>query len=414
MEPISCTHDKFDFTRTKKPLKRIVRLKQKPKRKATAPETQAESLSTQDIDVSNLPPAALCRYTVYIHHSTNRPSLRAIAEGLGAAVVTEMTSATTHLVIEPKGDPKAMKVVKQALANGIICSSPQWLIECYEKKMYLSAVHFPYAMEKETHVLGSHPSETAFVSDPFNNDYIDFDAEESRRANGGQTNLDGFITRGGQGSNTLVQENAGGGEGELSTPLHSYQPFDDGGAGGGGDDDYDPMPSTSQAYDTQDSTLEEEEEEMKREFYYNSNDSSAVANSAPIETTEQETEEERRLAVEKGLQAREAIKQRLARIEKEPERQRKTLPAGFGQPLKIWYGEHAVRSEEARKRKAVQSVLGDYTAPADQQQQQQRVRSSSVATTASSSSTSATRRQPTASTTHRQPVQYYQLKKPKV
>ncbi|CAO3623842.1 unnamed protein product [Mucor fragilis] len=406
MEPISCTHDKFDFTRTKKPLKRIMRTKQKPKRKATAPETQAESMSTQDIDVSNLPPAALGRYTVYIHHSTNRPRLRVIAEGLGAAVVTEMTSATTHLVIEPKGDPKAMKVVKQALANGIICSSPQWLTECYEKKMYLSAVHFPYAMEKETYVLGSHPSETTFVSDPFNNDYIDFDAEESRRANGGQTNLDGFITRGGQDSNASMQEDdtAAAGEGGLSIPLHSYQQFGD-------DNDHVYMPSTNQAYNTQASTLEEEEE-MRREFYYNSNDSSAATTSAPIETTAQEAEEEKKQAEEKALQAQQAIRQRLSRMEKEPERPRKTLQSGFGERLRIWYGEHAVRSEEARKRKAVQSVLGGHATPADQQQ---RLRSSSVAATkASSSSTSTTRRQPAASTTHRQPVQYHQLKKPKV
>ncbi|KAF1806082.1 hypothetical protein FB192DRAFT_1348765, partial [Mucor lusitanicus] len=184
MEHISPTHDNFDFVRTKKPLKRIIRAKQKTKRRTSIPETQVESISTQDIHVDDLPPV-LARYTIYIHHSTSRTRLAVIAEGMGATVVSEMTSATTHLVIDPKNDAKAMKVVKQALANGVICSSPQWLIECYEKKVYLSAVHFPYAMEKDAHVL----SEPALVSDPFANDYVDFDAEESRRANGGQTNL---------------------------------------------------------------------------------------------------------------------------------------------------------------------------------------------------------------------------------
>ncbi|GAN01909.1 hypothetical protein MAM1_0013d01346 [Mucor ambiguus] len=403
MEPISCTHDKFDFTRSKKPLKRIVRVKQKTRRKASIPETQVVSMSTQEIDVSNLP-LVLAKYTIYIHHSTNRTSLRVIAEGLGAVVVTDMTSATTHLVIEPKGNSTAMKVVRQALTNGIICCSPQWLMECYEKKTYLSAVHFPYAMEKDTHVLGSDPAETALVSDPFANDYIDFDAEESRRANGGQTNLDEFVTRKRQhqqDSNVLTEEDVaalGSGRGS-STPLDSYQHFND----------HASIASTSQTYHTQGGTLDEKEE-MTREFYYNSNDSSvATTHSALIETAVQETEEEtlrrKRQAEEKALQAQQAIQQRLSTMEREPQRPKKKLQSGFGERLRIWYGEHAVGSEEARKRKAVQSLLGGgHGAPTgpQQQQQQQRLRPSSSA-----------RRQNTTSTARRQPVQGHQLKKPK-
>ncbi|KAK4515334.1 Hydroxyacid-oxoacid transhydrogenase [Mucor velutinosus] len=413
MEPISCTHDKFDFTRTKKPLKRIIRIKQKTKRKTTIPESQVESMSTQDIDVSNLP-SVLGEYTIYIHHSTNRFSLRVIAEGLGAAVVTEMTGATTHLVIEPKGDPKAMKVVKQALANGIICSSPQWLMECYEKKMYFSAVHFPYAMQKDTHVLGSNPAEMTPVSNPFDNEYIDFDAEESRKANGGQTNLDQFITRGRQQDSDGVVGEDGAAAGGISTPLDSYQQFD-------GEIS---MPSTSQTCNTQGGILEEDEE-MRREFYYNSNDRSVASRPSSVETTVQETEEEKRQAEEKALQAQQAIQQRLSTMEREPQRSKKTLQSGFGERLRIWYGEHAIRSEEARKRKAVQSVLGGSSGstPAgqqqqQQQQQQQRLRPSSVAATVShastSASTSTTRRQPAASTRRRQPVQHHQLKRPRV
>ncbi|KAF1798548.1 hypothetical protein FB192DRAFT_1450040 [Mucor lusitanicus] len=155
------------------------------KRRTSIPEAQVESISTQDIHVADLPPV-LAKCTICIHHSTNRTCLALIAEGMGATVVSQLTSATTHLVIDPKNDAEAMEVVKQALANNVICSSPRWLMECYEKKMYFSAAYFPYIIKRGAHLW----SEPALVSDSFAIDHIDFDAEESRRADRGQPNLD--------------------------------------------------------------------------------------------------------------------------------------------------------------------------------------------------------------------------------
>ncbi|OAD04065.1 hypothetical protein MUCCIDRAFT_110945 [Mucor lusitanicus CBS 277.49] len=78
-------------------------------------------------------------------------------------------------------------------------------------------------------------------------------------------------------------------------------------------------------------------------------------------TRQQETEEEalrKRQAKERALQIKEEIRRRLAAAPTEPPRQKETLPSGFGEPMRIWYGEHPRLSEEARIRKAMQSVLG--------------------------------------------------------
>lgn len=389
MEPINCTHENFDFTRTTKTLKRIIKVKQKPRRKCkpideVVEEEEVDTFSLQDNNLPNV----LSKCTIYIHHTTNRTKLKVIAEGLGAVVVSEMTNPTTHLVIEPKGDPKATKIVKQAAAKGIICASPQWLTECYEKREYLSAIHFPYAMEKDTHVLGSDASEIAPLSNPFGTDYIDFDAQENRRANGGQTNLDGFITRR-QENNASVEEHAAG----PSTPFESHQQF-------GHVISLFENQSDDAALNTQ-GTLDEHEE-MKREFYYNDSRSSATSNAA-LPESEEDLLEQRRQAEERVLRANQAIQEKLSRVEKDPPRAKKTLQSGFGERLRIWYGEHSVRPLDAKKKRAVQSVLGPH--------QQRQLRPPPGVATTSSASTSANS---AASNTRRTSVQHHLSKKPKI
>lgn len=362
MDSISCTHDSFNFKRTTKSINKVNKVKQKVRRKVIIEEEQDDNL-VEDIDTTELP-IVLQNYALYIHQSANRNRLKAIAEALGAVVRPDVTTSTTHVVIEPKGDPKLLKLIKQALSKGITCASPQWLIDCYEKKEYCSATYYPYAMDMDAHILSSNPTDITPISNPFGTSFIDYDAEESKRANGGQTNLDGFITRTGN-----LAENA-----MEPASLENIQNAD--------------VYSTS--LDTQPNSMAsyapdvlDEQEEMAREFYYNSNgeaSTSSAINLASIETqqeTEEELEEKRKQAEQRSLKAQQVIQQRIAQLEKEkrePPRAKKTLQSGFGERLKIWYGEQAVHQEDTRKRRVIQSVIGN------QPQQQQQQRLSSTAT----------------------------------
>ncbi|CEP13900.1 hypothetical protein [Parasitella parasitica] len=354
-----CKHDNYSFKSKidigKRMLKTKPKAKSKTKRKniATAAASTKEEVDTSinDIDTDNLP-NLLDNYVIYIHNSPNYHVLKAIAEGFGATVMSDISTSTTHVVVEPKGDPKLLKLVKQASSKRIICASPQWLLDCYEKKAYYSAIHYPYSMDKEVHILNLDSAEAPSIFDPFGTTYIDYDAQENRRANGGQTKLDGFITRAG----------ADTPDSDFSDNLHNQDgiraPFDS------------TAPYSSDELD--------EQEEMAREFYYNSNGeaSTFAATISPSMKAEPETEEEvqerRKEAEERAFKAKQIIEQRMSRLEKEPSRSKKAIQSGFGERLRIWYGEQTVRQEDSRKRRIVQSVLGN--------QQHQRASSSSTST----------------------------------
>ncbi|KAG2214959.1 hypothetical protein INT46_004760 [Mucor plumbeus] len=360
MDSISCTHDSFNFKRTEKSVKKVNKVKQKAKRRVIIEEE--DDALVEDIDTTDLP-IVLQNCTLYIHQSANRNRLKAIAEALGAVVRSDVTTSTTHVVIEPKGDPKLLKLIKQVLSKGITCASPQWLIDCYEKKEYCSATYYPYAMDMDAHILSSNPTDITPISNPFGTSFIDYDAEESKRANRGQTNLDGFITRTGNLPEITTE----------STPLENTRNEDEYSA---------PLDTQSNSTASYAPDLLDEQEEMAREFYYNSNgevSNSSANNSASIETqqeTEEELKEKRKQAEQRLLKAQQVIQQRIAQLKKEkrePPRAKKTLQSGFGERLKIWYGEQAVHQEDTRKRRVIQSATGNQPQP-----QQQRLSSTAT------------------------------------
>ncbi|KAI9473601.1 MAG: hypothetical protein EXX96DRAFT_621239 [Benjaminiella poitrasii] len=330
MEPINYDHDSFLFKRrinnnkrntTANRNKSSIHRKQKTQTNSQQdlPDTLPATIETADL------PLILKKYTLYIHKSLQHTTLAAIAEGLGATVRMEMTKSITHLIIDPKGDSRQMRMVNQAVSKGIVCVSPKWLMMCYTDKTLYPPTDFQYDIDESINVLDRPLEPQTSMYNPFSTTYIDYDElEKTRPLEGGQLRLDGFVSR--------VSANADQSAELVPSKIETMQ-----------QDGYDPI------------GVDDEEEGGMREFYYNHSNNGEEAdekeNRTASEPRYQETAEEleaRRIRSEqRSLQLQKAIEQRRTLMkqkedcEKQETRVRRVVPNLYNDKrVHVWYGEH--------------------------------------------------------------------------
>ncbi|KAI8332970.1 hypothetical protein EDC96DRAFT_526359 [Choanephora cucurbitarum] len=178
-------HNNFRFTaRINQPKRTIKKPRQTRQKRPKLPVPNPTLLP--ELDLNDLPPV-LKNYVILIQ-SNPRSQLQSLAEGLGATVKQEMEKAVTHVVIT-KETLKEQRLIHAYEKKSIICVSPKWLLTCYSTQQYHSPLSFPVEMNDEQYIL----NDVHVVENPFEADYIDFDAIEQTKAMEGQLRMDQFL-----------------------------------------------------------------------------------------------------------------------------------------------------------------------------------------------------------------------------
>ncbi|KAI8062800.1 uncharacterized protein B0P05DRAFT_556132 [Gilbertella persicaria] len=182
----SVKHDNFRFVARIDPTKRILhankqkaRLHRQKKQRLQPPIThEPNSIDTTDL------PLILQNYVIYIHTKLDCDKLRTLAEGLGATVKKEMDKAVTHVVIG-----KEHRLIQAYEKKSIVCVSPKWLWTCYSTRRHHPPVSFPVDINEDRYMLDEHTE----INNPFQTEYIDYDALEHNKPIQGQLRMDQFL-----------------------------------------------------------------------------------------------------------------------------------------------------------------------------------------------------------------------------
>ncbi|KAI7900627.1 uncharacterized protein BX663DRAFT_544785 [Cokeromyces recurvatus] len=300
------------------------------------PDTLPITLDT----TSSLPPL-LKKYTLYIHKSLQYTTLTTLAEGLGATVRTEMNKSITHLIIDPKGDSRQLRMINQAVSKGIVCVSPKWIMMCYTDRTLYPPTDFQYDIDESINVLDRPSQPQTTMYNPFNTTYIDFDElEKTRPLEGGQLRLDGFISR------TRDDQHY-----EEQAKIECLEEEEE------DKDDYYPtiVEKGEPSIDNDD------DKDAIREFYYNNNnnnnnnneDSQAKSSEPKHQESAEELEAKRIRSEQRSLQLQKVIEQRrlLMKQKEDTERQetrkRRVVPNIYNEKrVHVWYGEHFAKDKK--------------------------------------------------------------------
>lgn len=342
MEPIRNDHDNFIFKKRINSNKQSI-MAHKSRSRLNKRKHQQSDLTIVEpfpivVDTTNLP-HILQKCKICIYKNSNLSKLKSIAEGLGAHVSTELAKTTTHLVIEPKGDLRQMRVVNQAVSKGIVCASPRWLLACYAERRFCPPTAYQYDIDENRHILDSstHDSQGTHstVYNPFNTTYVDFDTlEKEKPLQGGQLRMDGFVTR-------TPGENA---------RIEPENPF-------AGSDTVLPETIVNETV-VEETVLEETgntQQEIAEEFFYNTSSQPSVEEEAETEEEKEKKRlksQQRNEEMEKALELRRSLLNEKNKIKEEISlRKRRVVSNTYGERLKIWYGEQSFHQEAIKRRR---------------------------------------------------------------
>ncbi|KAI8987439.1 hypothetical protein BDF20DRAFT_265235 [Mycotypha africana] len=312
-------------------------------------------LSSSDFDTTHLP-KLFSKYIICFYKDIQDPKLISIAEGFGATVKKEMDRFVTHLIIEPHGDHRQLKVVKQAVQKGILCVSTQWLISCYVEKKNCPAVGYQFDVDSLGTSLNRSLDEEwgeplvgddLAVPNPFNTEYIDFNAlEKNKPLDDGQTRMDQYISR----TNTNDTDRNRNSRAREST-VESI-PTDD--------LEYSGENEENTRYTSDSSSVSRtnvrSEQTLSSATNFPSASSSPSLPQDVVEIEERKAKKAAKLAYieeQKALLAERKRMQEEARrgLQKEEPTKKRVVRGVYGEErLKIWYGEQPIHPEKKNKK----------------------------------------------------------------
>ncbi|KAI8368714.1 hypothetical protein BD560DRAFT_398500 [Blakeslea trispora] len=179
-------HDNFRFTTRVSQPKRTVTSKKHRQAKRRSPLQRPEEPSFRLPTPLEKCPPLLEKHVIYIAH----PQLQTLAEALGATVKRELDQAVSHVVIAHK-TAKEQRLIHNCVQKSIICVSPKWLLTCYATQEYHSPLLFPVEINEDYILNDTQPT----MTNPFNADYIDYDALEKTRPQEAQLRMDQFLVQ---------------------------------------------------------------------------------------------------------------------------------------------------------------------------------------------------------------------------